>query len=243
MKLLVKNVTKHYGKTLALCNFDAEFTVGVNAILGPNGAGKSTLISLITGNTTRETGSILYNDCEILKLGAVFRSIIGYMPQSQGLYDQMTAFGFLNYMAALKGVPKKRATQEISKLLELVGLTQRAHDKLGDFSGGMRQRISFAQSLIADPKILILDEPTAGLDPEERVRLRNHITELSKDKIILICTHIASDIEQIADRLLLIKDGRAIFSGTQNDMEKTAGSKGVEKCYIELMHRGEAHDS
>ena len=218
MKLEIKNVTKTFGNVKALNNFSIKFETGIYGILGANGAGKSTLINLITDNVARNSGEsrgeILYDGVDILKLGKKFRSIVGYMPQQQGFYDDFSAKAFLKYMASIKQIPRKKANKQIDELLEIVNLTASAHKKVGGFSGGMKQRVLLAQALLGEPKILILDEPTAGLDPKERISIRNHIAELSKDKIILFATHVVSDIECIADKVMLVKKGELVTVGT-----------------------------
>ena len=216
--LEIKNLSKEYGNNLALDNFSIKMEEGIYGILGANGAGKSTLMNLITDNVTRTSGQILYGGRDILEMGEEFRKIVGYMPQQQGFYEQFSAKAFIVYMAALKGIRGRKARQEADRLLKLVNLDDVAHKKIGSFSGGMKQRVLLAQALIGEPKILILDEPTAGLDPKERIRIRNFISELSKDKIIIYATHVVSDIECIADHVLLIKKGRMIGMGTPSEL-------------------------
>ena len=229
MKLEVRNLKKTYGTVQALKGISYTFTPGVYGILGANGAGKSTMINLITDNVSRDKvngGSICYEDEkgdeDILKLGKQFRALVGYMPQQQGFYEDFSPKAFLKYMAEIKGVKKiktvdengkevvKTVNQQIDELLEVVNLTKVAYKKIGGFSGGMKQRVLLAQALLGNPKILILDEPTAGLDPKERISIRNYIAELSKDKIILFATHVVSDIECIADQVLLLKSEIAL---------------------------------
>lgn len=213
MKLHINNLNKDYGKVKALKGFSATLTQGIYGLLGPNGAGKSTLMNIIADNLKADKGSITLNDEDIISMGHRYREILGYMPQQQGLYDSFTGYKFLGYMAALKGMDKKYASQRIDEVLELVNLKDDARKKLGSFSGGMRQRILIAQAILNDPKILILDEPTAGLDPKERIRMRNQISEISFNKIVIIATHVVSDIEYIAKEILLLKDGELAAMG------------------------------
>lgn len=210
MELKFKNLTKNYKTKIALNHFTVSLTEGIYGILGPNGAGKSTLMNLLTDNVKRTSGNIYFNGKEILTLKEKFRREIGYMPQQQGMYDEFSANRFLYYIAGVKGIPKKQAKQEISALLDLVGLSSVAHRRLGSFSGGMKQRVLLAQALLGNPSILILDEPTTGLDPEERIRIRNYISELSTNKIVLFATHVVSDIESIATEVLLIRQGELL---------------------------------
>ena len=214
MTLEIKNLEKQYGNKKALCGIDLSMHVGIYGILGENGAGKSTLLNILTDNIPRTSGSVCYDGTDIVKLGVQYRKKLGYMPQQQGLYEQFTARAFLLYMASIKGVEKKQAKKQIEELLARVNLTQVAGKKIGGFSGGMKQRLLLAQALLGNPEIIILDEPTAGLDPKERIRMRNFITEISSDKIVIFATHIVSDIECIADYVVLLHGGEVIRRDT-----------------------------
>ena len=210
MEIKIENLTKNYGATCALKDFTVTLKPGVYGLLGPNGAGKSTLMGLLTDTVKREKGSILCDGKDILEMGAGFRKLVGYMPQQQGYYEEFSVGRYLHYMAALKGMSRKQAKEEIKELLEVVGLSYCLHKRMGSLSGGMRQRILLVQSLLNDPKILLLDEPTAGQDPEERIRIRNYISALASDKIILLATHVVSDVESIAEQVLLLRKGELI---------------------------------
>ena len=229
-KLEVKGITKVYkkGAVKALDDFTVTLTPGVYGLLGPNGAGKSTLMNIITDNLNSDKGEVLYDGENIKKLGKNYRSVLGYMPQQQGPYDDFTLNRFLWYMAALKGLKKKEAKEKITQLLETVNLTDAAHKKLGSFSGGMKQRALIAQALLNNPEILILDEPTAGLDPKERIRIRNFISEIAEDKIVLISTHVVSDIEFIAKEIILLKKGQLISHDSPNKLTKELENKVFE---------------
>lgn len=218
MELRLTEVTKKYDKKIALDQFSYTFQQGIYGILGANGAGKSTMMNLITDNLRRDGGDITYDGIEIKKMGAEYLRILGYMTQQQGLYEGMTAESFLVYMAKLKEIPRKVVSQEIGRVLDMTNLSNVRHMKIGSFSGGMKQRVLLAQALLGNPQILILDEPTAGLDPRERARLRDHIHRLAEDRIVLLATHIVSDIEAIADRILLLKQGKLLHSGTSKEL-------------------------
>lgn len=218
MVIEIKELSKTYGSVKALDSLNLRLNEGIYGLLGPNGAGKSTFINLLTDNVKRETGQILCDGTDILELGGRFRSQIGYMPQQQSFYDDFTAINFLKYMAGIKGIPAKQSKAEIMELLKKVNLSEAAHRKIGGFSGGMRQRVILAQALLGNPKILILDEPTAGLDPMERINIRNLIQSLASDKIILYATHVVSDIECIADSILIMKKGRLLCQKSPEEL-------------------------
>jgi ABC-type multidrug transport system ATPase subunit len=204
--LTLNNLTKNYGKFTALEDINLEFSGGVYALLAPNGAGKTTLIKMLTTLIFPTKGEILWNGDKITELDSKYRDIIGYLPQDFGYYKNHSPRDFLLYISALKCIEKKKAIEKTDELLETVGLTDVKNKKMKKFSGGMLQRVGIAQAVLNDPKILILDEPTAGLDPKERVRFRNMISKLSKDRIVILSTHIVSDIETIANRIIMFKD-------------------------------------
>lgn len=234
--LSLNGVNKHYGTNHALIDFDYDFRDGVYGLLGPNGAGKSTMMNIITQNIPCDPDSeILWNGEDINKLQAKYRRRIGFMPQQQELYPSFTAARFVGYLAALKGIKREKIDSEVKRVLDLVELSDQSAEKLGGFSGGMKQRVLIAQALLGNPKLLILDEPTAGLDPKQRVITRNLISSLSKDKIVIISTHIVSDIETIADRILLIKQGELIDEGTVPELcAKVEGEqKNLENLYMQ----------
>lgn len=214
MELIIQDVCKSYNKkNIALDHVNITFTPGIYGLLGPNGAGKSTLINIITDNIKADCGQVLYDGRSIHALKEKYRDIIGYMPQQQVLYDNFTGEEFLWYMAALKGIAKKTCKSKIEELLQMVNLTDEKNKKIGSYSGGMKQRILIAQAMLNDPKILIMDEPTAGLDPSERIRIRNFLSTISDNKIILIATHIVSDIEFISKEIVLMKEGKILSYG------------------------------
>lgn len=230
MKLEIKSLNKTYnkGKVKALNNFSAEFTPGIYGLLGPNGAGKSTLMNIITNNLNGDSGEIIYNEKNILSMGKGFRDILGYMPQQQGIYKNFTARKFLFYMGALKGIRRSELKNRVEEILGMVNLKEVADKKLGAFSGGMKQRILIGQALLNNPKVLLLDEPTAGLDPMERIRVKNFISEIAIDKVVIIATHIVSDIEYIAKEVLLIKNGEILLKDTPENIIKSMEGKVFE---------------
>ena len=224
-KLEIRHLTKRYGDFCAL--HDVSFTLepGVTGLLGANGAGKSTLMKLMTDHMERTAGEILWNGTDIVKMGSAWRELVGYTPQLPGLYDDFTAKRFLYYMGALKGMKRRDIREQTEQMLAAVNLSDAAHKKIGEFSGGMRQRVLLASSMMGSPQILILDEPTAGLDPEERIRIRNDIAELARDRIVLLATHVVSDIACIAKHVLLIRAGELIAFDTPQGMLANAEGK------------------
>ncbi len=230
--LEIRNLSKSYGTKQALKHFTYIFNEGLYGMLGANGAGKSTLMNLITDNVARESGEILYNGREILRMGAAFRELVGYMPQQQGFYENFSAKAFLMYIANLKGIRRKTAKEQVGEVLDVVHLSEVADKKIGGLSGGMRQRVLLAQALLGSPYIVILDEPMAGLDPKERVNLRSYIAELSKNRCVLLATHLVGDIEAIADEVLLIKDGVLVQDGKPNELVACVGGNNLEDVYM-----------
>lgn len=229
LKLL--DVQKKYKEKDAVRNFVFTFTNGVYGLLGENGAGKTTLMRLICGILQPTNGIITCDDIPISEMGADYRSLLGYLPQDFGYYGDFTAIRFLHYMAALKALPEDYAKTQIEKLLELADLKEVRNKKLKTYSGGMLRRVGIAQALLNEPEILILDEPTAGLDPGERVHFRNIISSLGKNRIVLLSTHIVPDIEYIADRILIMKNGELLRHGTEREL--TDDVKGhVWQCII-----------
>lgn len=214
MELKIENLSKSFGDVKALNHMSFTFTPGVYGILGPNGAGKSTLINLITNNIARQEGEIFWNGQEILKGNKEYRRILGYMPQQQGYYEDFTAGAFLMYMAHLKGLDRRTAKSRSRELLQIFNLESTRNKRIGGFSGGMKQRLLLAQALLNDPELLILDEPTAGVDPQERIHIRNYISQIATNRIVLLATHIVSDIEAIAKEILLLKSGNLLESDT-----------------------------
>ena len=228
MKLVIRGLNKNYGAKVALQDFHAVFENGIYGILGPNGAGKSTLMNILTDNLLRDSGRILCNETEITKMKAQYRKIMGYMPQQQQLYDSFTVNHFISYMGTLRGMDKKEIRRRMEELLPLLNLSEVRRKKIKELSGGMKQRVLLVQALLDDPPILILDEPTAGLDPKERIRIRNLISDLSGDKIVLIATHVVSDIEFISKEILLMKNGKVVDKDCPEALQKKIAGKVFE---------------
>ena len=225
MKLVIRGLNKSYGSKAALQDFHAVFENGIYGILGPNGAGKSTLMNILTDNLLRDSGRILCNEKEITKMKEQYRKIMGYMPQQQQLYDSFTVNHFISYMGTLRGMNKKEIKKRMEELFPLLNLNEVRRKKIKELSGGMKQRVLLLQALLDDPQILILDEPTAGLDPKERIRIRNLISDLSGDKIVLIATHVVSDIEFISKEILLMKNGRVVDKDCPEALQKKIAGK------------------
>ena len=226
MELTIDRLTKQYKNKIAVDRLSFSLTKGVTGLLGANGAGKTTLIRMLCGILVPTSGEITYNGISVSD--ERYRNVLGYLPQEFGYYPEFTGKDFLMYFAALKGFTKKAAEVRANELLELVGLSQVQKKKIKTYSGGMKQRLGIAQALINRPEVLILDEPTAGLDPKERVRFRNLIDEIGKESIVLLSTHIVSDIEHIADHFMMMKNGQIIWQGSHKEI---AGD--LEDFYME----------
>ncbi|MDC7293034.1 ABC transporter ATP-binding protein [Butyrivibrio sp. DSM 10294] len=222
MRLSVDRLSKQYKNKIAVDRVSFTLSEGVTGLLGANGAGKTTLMRMMTGILVPTSGEITADGIAVQT--EEYRSLLGYLPQDFGYYPEFTAKEFIQYIAALKGLEKRHAKRKTDELLEVVGVSDVANKKIKTFSGGMKQRVGIAQAIVNDPKILILDEPTAGLDPKERVRFRNLIAEIGKNTIVLFSTHIVSDIDSIAKSLLMMRDGQIIYEGTwdkeQGDLEQ-----------------------
>lgn len=223
--LKIENLTKQYKNKIALDNLTVEFPKGVTGLLGPNGAGKSTLMRILSTVDTPSKGSVTFNGNDITKHPNDLRRVLGYLPQDFGVYPNMSASEFLEYMAAMKGLSMKSAKVRINELLDILNLTSAGKRHLEGFSGGMKQRVGIAQALLNDPKILIVDEPTVGLDPDERIRFRNLLASLAADRTIILSTHIVSDIESIAPNLVVMKEGRLIAAASPEKLMTQAHGK------------------
>lgn len=225
MELTIQELTKQYKDKTAVNNVSLTLTPGVWGLLGANGAGKTTLMRMIAGILTPTCGKVQYDGIEIKILGEAYRDIFGYLPQNFGFYPEFTVIDYLQYMASLKGLSKKHSNLKIDELLHMLTLTDVRNKHIRKLSGGMQRRVGIAQALLNDPDILILDEPTSGLDPGERIRFRNIISEFAQQRIVLISTHIVSDVEYIANRNAIMKDGKIITVDTTDELVKTMDGK------------------
>ena len=226
MRLTITDLGKQYRRDLwGLRNFSLEIKPGILGLLGPNGAGKSTFMRMLATITKPTDGKILWDEVDIVKSPDILRAIVGYLPQDFGVYPNLNAVEFLEYMAAIKGLDSASATKRIDELLQVVNLKEAAKRPLGGYSGGMKQRVGIAQALLNDPQLLIVDEPTVGLDPEERVRFRNLLSDLSGERIVILSTHIVSDVEATATHIALIDKGRLLCESTPEDLLKELEGK------------------
>lgn len=218
MELRFDRLTKEYGSKIAVDRVSAKLGPGVYGLLGANGAGKTTLMRMACGVLRPTSGEVLFDGVPIERMGGDYRAILGYLPQDFGYYPEFTALDFMEYMAALKGIRRQEARERSLELLSAVGLSGEERRRIRTFSGGMKQRLGIAQAVLNDPAVLVLDEPTAGLDPKERVRFRNLIASFARDKVVILSTHIVSDVESIADRILVMKAGAIAAEGTPLDL-------------------------
>ena len=237
MELKLDRLTKQFGARIAVDRVSATLTPGVTGLLGANGAGKTTLMRMVCDVLRPTGGQILLDGRDAQELGDEYRALLGYLPQDFGYYPDFTALDFMRYMATLKGFSSRDGRARSMDLLEEVGLADDARRKVKTFSGGMRQRLGIAQAMINDPAILVLDEPTAGLDPKERVRFRNLIAGFAQDKVVILSTHIVSDVEFIANRILVMRQGSFVLDGTPEQVVAQATGK-VWECHVEA-HRAE----
>lgn len=235
MELIIDRVSKQYRNNIAVYRISVKMQRGVYGLLGVNGAGKTTLMRMICGILKPTSGKISFDGIEVSE--EKFRSVLGYLPQDFGYYPEFTGMDFLLYMAALKGIGRPQAKRKANELLQLVSLQDVAKKKIKTYSGGMKQRLGIAQALLNQPKLLVLDEPTAGLDPKERVRFRNLISKLGTESIVLLSTHIVSDLEQIADEIFMMKDGQLIYQDKWDDSKSS-----LEDFYLQHIDEEGEHE-
>ncbi len=229
MELYLNRVTKQYGNKIACDRISLKMERGVYGLLGANGAGKTTLMRMICGVITPTSGEITFNGINVQS--EEYRDVLGYLPQNFGYYPEFRVQDFMMYLASLKGIPKTLARERTSELLEMVSLENEEKSKIKTLSGGMKQRLGIAQALLNDPKILVLDEPTAGLDPKERVKFRNIISRLGQDRIVLLSTHIVSDVEYIAGEILMMKEGQILHKGSREEIIQNIRGK-IWECRV-----------
>lgn len=231
MTLSITNISKSYGTNLALDCFTATLDAGIYALLGPNGSGKSTLMNILTDNLKADSGEITYDGENVLDMGVRFREKLGFMPQYPGLYPNFTVERFMWYMVALKGISKAESRRQIPEILAAVELDDVPKRKIGALSGGMKQRLTLAQAVLGNPEILILDEPTAGLDPKQRIAIRNYISKIAFNKIVLIATHVVPDIEFIAKDIIMLKKGVIVDNAPPHELvRKIDGNVWLVPC-------------
>ncbi len=225
MELTIDRLTKHYGSKIAVDRVSATLTPGVYGLLGANGAGKTTLMRMLCAILEPTSGEVRLDGKDVVGMGPAYRDVLGYLPQDFGYYPTYTAAEFLAYVAALKGIPREQAKKRVKELLGMLELTAVADKKIKTFSGGMKQRVGIAQAMLNNPQILILDEPTSGLDPKERIRLRNLLSEYAGDKIVILSTHIVSDVEAIADVVFVMNKGQFLVHGTVQELAEQVRGK------------------
>ena len=238
MILEAKGLTKYYGKKAALVDFTYAFRPGIYGLLGPNGAGKSTLMGMMTTNLKATEGELFLDGRNIRVMGKDYRRYIGYMPQQQKLYDGFSLVRFLYYIAALKGIDKKSVAEDVERTIHAVNLWDAREDAIGTYSGGMRQRALLAQAILGNPQIVVMDEPTVGLDPKERVNFRELVASIAEERTVVIATHIVSDLEKLASEIIFLSHGHIVESGTMEELlaryRETMEVPSVEKIYMRL---------
>lgn len=226
MELTITNLTKEFGKTKAVNQVNYRFQSGVYGLLGVNGAGKTTLMRMLTTLLNPSAGTVTWDGQDVVRMDKDYRRLLGYLPQDFGVYPDFTVQDYLMYIASLKGIRPALAKARTEEMLHMTGMTQYRKRKMKALSGGMKRRVGIAQAVLNDPKILILDEPTAGLDPSERIRFRNLISELAADRIVLLSTHIVSDVESMARQIILMKTGRFVMTGTTEELIHNCPDRG-----------------